>query len=686
MIFRFLSHYLQRSWELGPWGTLQRVWLRTANWLALWGQSWWWGRKARRRMSNAALLARTRGGWHSVDALLDHLVGRSGSSFMLPHDSPSETAAILDRDCPEYLSALFAAADACCRNELCLLGKNFSLGQNIDWLKDPVTGWRWPLVYRRRVEQYLWSQPEADPILVWELNRHQHFITLGTAFWLTNDERYVDAFNSQVHSWIETNPVQHGVNWFVGLEVSLRLIAWTVAFQFFRSSPAFQQKTAVAFLKSIWQQADFLSKHLQTATTPGVVPNNHIIAELTGLVLVASAFPEFGRAAAWRDTALQLLSQEAASQTHTDGVNKEQATGYHRFVADLLLLIVARTRRGALPPVADLEHTLERMLEYVLGTVTPAGAAPMWGDSSSTRALHLAHNKDVWDFRPLLSAGAALFARPDWKYVAGRFDEEAVWLLGTDGLNIWEQLEASPPKWTSRDFPEAGLYVIRDAWATTTDVGYLRCGPFGLGGEMHCAHSHCDLLSFVLHVHGQPLLVDSGTYTYGDPWRDRFRLTSAHNTVMIDGHDQAIPVGRFRWKYVPEAKCTDWNGERVRASLPCVGDVTFSRELAHPRPGVWELVDRFTGRNEHMMEWFFHFAPGLELDIHQEGHIVTVLQGGRSLLILNIPDGGVRLQVRDSWYSEQYGVKQRNRELYAQWHGQLHRNGVPFRWRFQRVD
>ena len=136
-------------------------------------------------MSDAALLAHTTGHWPSVEALLEDLAGRPGSSFMLPHDSPDETAAILKRYCPEYLPAVLAAADACCRNELSLLGRTFRFPHGIDWHQDPVTGWRWPLVHRSRVDRHLGSNRPVDLIVFWELNRHQHFVTLGIAFWLT---------------------------------------------------------------------------------------------------------------------------------------------------------------------------------------------------------------------------------------------------------------------------------------------------------------------------------------------------------------------------------------------------------------------------------------------------------------------------------------------------------------------
>jgi hypothetical protein len=635
-------------------------------------------------MSDAALLARTTGEWRSADALLDHLAGRPASSFFLPHESPQVTSPLLNHYYPEYVSAVLAAADAACRNEVSLLGRVFHYPNGIDWHSDPVTGWRWPLLHRSRVGQYLGAARPVDLILFWELNRHQHLITLGIAYWLTGDQHYVDAFCSQIQRWIETNPLQHGVNWYYPLEVSIRLLAWTVAFQFFRSSPAFREKTGRAFLKSLWQQADFLSSHLQN--TRSDVPNNHMMAELTGLALVGAAFPEFRAAAAWRESGLSLLNQQATAQTHLDGVNKEQATGYHRFVAELLALIVARSRQGALPHVPVLEHTLEHMLDYMLFTMTPVGTAPLWGDSDYGRALGLGHNKDFWDFRPILSAGAALFGRPDWKFAAGRFDEEAFWLLGSDGLGLWDQLDVRPPDQTSRAFPHAGLYVIRDAWAVDTDVAFFRCGPFGLGGEGHCAHAHGDLLSFALWVNGQPLLVDSGTYMYHGPWRDHFRLMVAHNTVLIDGREQAIPMPNFNWHQVPEAKCIGWTGKRVIGAMTYSGQVEFIRELAHPRSGVWELVDRFIGHDEHSMEWFFHFAPGLDLQLDQGDSKVTVLKEGKPLLIVNIPQVGIRCQMRNDWYSCQYGVKQHNHVLYAQWQGELNCEGMLFRWQFRLVN
>lgn len=672
-------HYIRRSRQLGPFGTVCRVGARIITPLVIWSQVLWWGWKARLKMSDNALLARTTGDWPSVESLLNHLARRPASSFLLPHESSEETAFLLNKYYPEYVSDVLAAADAVCRNELNLLGQVFHFPQGIDWHCDPLTGWRWPLLHRIRMGRYLGSAQQEDLILIWRLNRHQHFIILGIAYWLTRETKYLETFCSQMQGWIESNPLQHGINWYDALEVSIRLIAWTAAFQFFCNSPEFREKLGKDFLKSLWQQVDFLNSHLQNKRSD--VPNNHIIAELTGLVIIGTAFPEFRAAATWRDTGLRMLNQQVLAQTHPDGVNKEQATGYHHFVAELLLLIVARSRQGVLPNVPVLDRTLEHMLDYMLFSLTPVKTAPQWGDSDNGNALGLGLNKDFWDFRPILSAGVVLFGRPEWKFAAGRYDEEAFWLLGSAGLDLWQNIDANPPTQTSRAFPQSGMYVMRDAWTSQTDVAFFRCGPFGLGGEKHCAHSHCDLLSFTLWVNGQPLLVDSGTFIYHGPWRDYFRLSAAHNTVTVDDLDQAVPMPNFNWQQISEGNCSEWTEDRVSATLNFPNQVNFTRQLVHTQQGAWELIDEFTSHAEsHKITWFFHFAEGLTLRWIDSSANVMVEHNGKPFAIVYLPKG-VRIEIKSGWVSRSYGIKEPNSILAATWEGQISSEGVSFCWK-----
>ena len=81
----------------------------------------------------------------------------------------------------------------------------------------------------------------------------------------------------------------------------------------------------------------------------------------------------------------------------------------------------------------------------------------------------------------------------------------------------------------------------------------VKAGPFGEGSG---GHSHSDVLSLTARAGGREILIDPGTFTYvADPVeRNRFRGSGAHNTVRIDGRDQAVPGGPFRWNDKPAVK------------------------------------------------------------------------------------------------------------------------------------
>ena len=684
-MYKYLTHIFQRSKELGPKETLWRIWTRSIAWLSLSFQSLWWGLKARRKMSDSALLLQTTGKWQTVDDLLVHLSSRPASSFLFPHESPEKTRKILESRYPIYLSKLFTIADAAVKNQVNLLGHVFDYPEGIDWQSDPVTKWQWELLYRKRVKKYIGAKRPVDLILFWELNRQQHFISLGIAYWLTGDQCYVNAFIAQIQGWIKANPVQHGLNWYYPLEISIRLIAWTAAFQFFRDAPEFQKKVGADFLKNLFQQAEFLSRHPQTVRTAEDVPNNHMIAELAGLILVAAAFPEFHAATEWRKTGLRLLVEQAKAQTYADGVHKEQASGYHRFVAELLLLVVSANNRRIFENESVLKKTIEGMLDYIFFTLSSTGTSPMWGDTDFGRVLGLGLTKDFWDFRPLLSTGAALFGRSDWKFAAGHFDEESFWMLGIDGLLEWEEIDAEIPKKRSRAFPQAGQYILRDSWKEDTDLAFFRCGVFGLGGEGHCAHAHSDLLSFVLWVNGQPLLVDSGTYIYHGDFRDYFRLSSAHNTVKVDDLDQATPQPNFNWREIADARNIDWSENHVAGVLN-FPNVEFTRRLSHPKPGTWILDDTFSGNGEHQIEWFFNFAPGFNFELQKEKRLLKVTKKGNPFVNVQMPENSISAKLDDAWYSSQYAIKQSTYKLHAQWRGALKASGEKFNWKFELID
>jgi hypothetical protein len=664
-----IRHYLHRFHELGPSRSLERLWLRFESTASRRGQAWRWHLTDTRITSDADLLSRTVGDWPSCTALLDHLARRPESSFLMDHTAPADAMRCLRRHYPDAVDSIMAQADAACRREFDLHHHPVRFLGPVNWQTDPVSGWRWPQKYISLLDPIAYARDcPADMLLVWALNRHPHFVKLGMAYWLSGDPCYVTAVAEQVTSWIAANPPGYGINWFSSLEIATRLIAWTLTFQFFRGADAFP---AVPMLKSIVEQTDFLRHHL---TTWEQVPNNHLIGEAAALAVVGAVFPEFQMAADWRQTGLDVLVEQAKAQTHPDGVNKEQATGYQRMVMECMFAIVALSRRKLLPEVPVIEDTLQRMLDYVAGTCTPDGTMPMWGDADSTHPLAL--GTDFWDFRPLLALGAVMFNRGDWKYISSHFSPEAFWLLGSHGLDAWHALEAHEPSQTSRAFEYGGIYVLRDAWTSTTDLACFRCGPFGLGSE--AAHAHCDLLSLQMWLAGHPLLVDSGTYTYHGPWRDQMRLTAAHNTLLVDGCEQAVPRTHFAWQTIPQAEMVACDTTYVTGKLQAAPGVGHQRTIQHPRPGQWAIIDRLEGAGHHEAMWHFHLAPELHLQREQDGHWQVC--AGRNAFARVIVPSEVETQVQQGWHSRSYGCKESQEVLVGKWQGVIADDSVQFEW------
>ncbi len=87
---------------------------------------------------------------------------------------------------------------------------------------------------------------------------------------------------------------------------------------------------------------------------------------------------------------------------------------------------------------------------------------------------------------------------------------------------------------------ESGFRKVKtDVYECLIDLGGLE--------EVNAGHGHADSLSFILHVHKQPFIIDTGISTYQASERRTFeRSTEAHNTVTFKNRAQSELWGSFR--------------------------------------------------------------------------------------------------------------------------------------------
>jgi hypothetical protein len=648
-------------------------------------QALWTSFQSRRLPGDREMLRQLDGDWKDLEQFANYLAGKGSPADLFPLETRQSFSNTLIRKFPDYVEKVLTDnAEAICKHRFHFLGKDIGFNNEIDWNLDPSTGQHWPLMYFKKFSNWLWSGVQVGDLkYTAELNRHQWFVTLGVAYWLSNNERYSLEFSNQVNSWIKANPYGMGPNWYSALELGIRLISWGVAFMAFKNSPAFITQAAKPFLKCIYLQAKFLKEHL---TVHHKVPNNHIIGEVCGLIFISALFPEFHEAAEWQKTGLAILEKQLSDQVDDDGASREQAIGYQRFVVDFVLLVTVLARRGAFPLAPMVERRLQKMIEYLMLTRTPSGDYPQVGDADDGRGLLLDESAQYWDFSETLAIGAVLFNRADFKNAAGHFSVGAFFLLGEKGLEVFDQIGSYNPRATSTAFPQVGQYIIRQSWEPDSDYAFIKSGPFGLGGEGYCAHAHCDLLSPVIYMDGRPFLVDSGTFSYHGEWRSPFRLTTSHNTLMIDGVEQAQPVNDFAWKDVPLAEVISWDGLSLVGALQYKHNIRHERSITLKSSGRWQVIDlvhAFPGI--HHLEWHFHFAPALSLDSSQGSQSILAVNEGKPFAGIFSPSG-VSISTINSWYSKNYGIRQPASVLHGNWQGEIPQNGIRFTWEFFRMN
>ncbi len=305
-----------------------------------------------------------------------------------------------------------------------LLGlKNLYVGTDIDWHREPVSAKQSPLKHWKEFDD-LDSAETGNKKIVWELNRHQFFFTLGVAYWLTGDERFAAAFARHLESWMEQNPPGMGVNWSSSLEASFRVMSWIWAFHFFEDSDHLTPAIFKRALKYLYVHG----RHIELYLSKYYSPNTHLTGEGLGLYYLGTQCPFFERAKDWRKLGEDILLAEIERQVLPDGVYFEQSTWYQRYTVDIYSHFVLLKAMSD-SPVPDgrsdkLETRLQKAFDFLMQITQPDGRTPIIGDDDGGRMLPLT-NAEPDDFRGSLGVAAAVFGQPGYRFDSGQFDPGA---------------------------------------------------------------------------------------------------------------------------------------------------------------------------------------------------------------------------------------------------------------------
>jgi hypothetical protein len=308
-------------------------------------------------------------------------------------------------------SALIADADRLLMGEWEMLGVLRTDMERPDWFRDPASG------RRSAPDAYAFSLNQRDESAVgnikqvWEVNRLQHLTLLAAAWYLTGVDAYAERVADQLRSWWRENPFLSGINWTSGIELGVRLINLAWIRRLLDGWPGVSELfelNDLAVRQIYWHQ-----QYLAAFESRGSSANNHVIAEAAGQLAASCAFPWYTDSERWRRDSSRLLERELERNTFPSGVNRELASDYHGFVAELGFFAAIEASAAGTPLSDSAWKLLCAMTDCMAALVDEQGRPPRQGDSDEGRVVVIdapKHNR--WP--ALLALGGALFGQLDW--------------------------------------------------------------------------------------------------------------------------------------------------------------------------------------------------------------------------------------------------------------------------------
>jgi hypothetical protein len=491
--------------------------------------------------------------------------------------SSTAFAADLEQLAPEIMSHRFP-----------LLGTSVDTGPAIQWRRDYVNEKETGLSYFRRI-LYLDFERAGDHKWIWELNRHQHLVALAQAYLFSPRDEYLAEISDQIESWQQQNPFQCGINWASALEVGFRAVSWIWILHL--TGPALPESTRQRLEEGLHLHGCYLENNLSFYFSP----NTHLLGEVVALHAIGRCLPHLPRSERWMNLARPVVEDQMERQIRDDGSHFEQSTYYHVYALDMFLLHAVLSS----PPQSYLTK-LRQMADYLDAVMGVDRRLPFFGDDDGGRWFHPYGTRDTFG-RATLATCCALLKREDWSATELDYHPQANWWLEC------EPRQSFPRSSGSILFRDSGLAVL----CSQSSKIVVDCGPFG---PSSASHSHADTLSFTVSAEGEEILFDSGTFTYvgNGALRDEFRGTAAHNTVRIDGANQADAVSPFRWANPPAMRVLSWlsrpDGDILEAECRYRGFI-HKRYFHLLKPSALLIVDEVSGATgEHHVEQFWHLA------------------------------------------------------------------------------
>ena len=371
----------------------------------------------------------------------------------------------------------------------------------------------------------------GDIKYVAEISRF-HFLPFGALKYLAHkDPHQLNLIKSSLISWTTQNPYLRSIHWTSGIEVAIRSVNLIITYEILTQEENTDPDVLKLITRHLHYNYRFLKNHLSLYSSA----NNHLMAELMGLVVISSVF-KTGKGSL--DFWSRKFFEQVLAQVHEDGVHMELSTRYHCEVTDQILIAFSYLKRRKVEIPVSVWERFGKMFDFI-NHIPYNGCDAVFGDDDQGSVIfpHFVQSYSLYE--SLLQSADHLLGT---SYNRNGEVDFRNYLLFGDTVN--PRITGVFPK--EELFDKSGycfMYDHEQKLKVSFDVGTI-------GDRISAAHGHSDLLHFTLQLNGQPVIIDPGTYQYHSKdifWRDYFRGITAHNCIAINGEHHAQMNNRMSW-------------------------------------------------------------------------------------------------------------------------------------------
>jgi hypothetical protein len=379
------------------------------------------------------------------------------------------------------------------------------------------------LVYNRKIKLYeysidFYSERRLDNDVVhqdlrfyWEIYRDRFAYNICLAYFITKNEAYATKLLDYVKDWKKFTPLKSGNIPYNGMESAIKIMNSSWILFFLENHLKNDNVASKCIRENIFFHASHIYKNYDI-TIYGL-ESNHGLSCSFGLILASYLFKNSPHSVKWYKLGSKTLKRGLKKQFSKEGVNFESSVQYHRFVFEMLTVLLGAsfTRSSSITDV-------------LLGSLQNIG-------QSLDALTHTNHNiSRIGD-----SDGGKFF------YDLGSIEEfnklhYLKWFSGKTENNYYETLIFSNFRQLNDLIKANTDKVIFDKYVSLKAKKLsiiASCNSIGTTGKGN--HQHNDFGAFELYGE-QPFIVDPWSYCYtgSKELRNNDRKTNFHNSVMLN--------------------------------------------------------------------------------------------------------------------------------------------------------